>query len=84
MSVMGGESLTLTGEGFPSDPDDITVKVGEYDCEIYDIENTEITCRVSARTLHIITNDGVDPGAYNNLTNIKKCYCLQFLFKSRM
>ena len=63
MSVMGGQPLTLTGEGFPSNPNDVTVKVGEYDCEIYDIENTTLKCRIkSARAVHIITNDGVDPG----------------------
>ncbi|KAL4228553.1 Fibrocystin-L [Mactra antiquata] len=61
-SLQGGTILTITGTGFGTDTSLVDVDVGDIDCEISDLTNTEIQCIIGdAGTVHYVTNKGSHP-----------------------
>ncbi|XP_060603397.1 fibrocystin-L-like isoform X3 [Ruditapes philippinarum] len=61
-SLLGGTKLTITGSGFGTDDNAVVVKIGDVNCEILSLTNTQILCQIEdLRKIHQVTNMGVDP-----------------------
>lgn len=58
-SLQGGTEVTLTGAGFGTDPDNITVSMGGFGCEVTDIADDELTCMTAGSSVdHQVDNMG--------------------------
>jgi hypothetical protein len=70
-SLLGGTKLTITGSGFGTDDNAVVVKIGDVNCEILSLTNTQILCQIEdLRKIHQVTNMGVDPGEKIILLNL--------------
>ncbi|XP_054766411.2 fibrocystin-L-like [Lytechinus pictus] len=58
-SVQGGTEVTLTGAGFGTDPNNITVTMGGFECQVTAIDDDELTCTASSSSAnHRVDNLG--------------------------
>ena len=48
IDVLGGDILTITGRGFPTDPNEVSVLLDDgTDCVIQTLTTTSLTCRLN-------------------------------------
>lgn len=67
-SIQGGTRLTVTGTGFGTNDSLVDVSVGDFDCDVESVSNTEIVCLIGhAGRVHEVTNLGTDPGKENTV-----------------
>ncbi|XP_053372863.1 fibrocystin-L-like [Mercenaria mercenaria] len=58
-SILGGTKLTVTGTGFGTNATLVDVNVGDVECEIDTVTDTQIVCDITnAATTHSVTNKG--------------------------
>ena len=66
-SLNGGTSVTLLGDGFPDDMENITVSFEETPCHLKSTSASELVCEMGhGKTVHRITNKGEYPGIIGN------------------
>ena len=57
-SLLGGQLLDITGEGFGMDPTQLEVLLGDHLCNVNEMSDTLIRCVTSpTTTTHIIDNN---------------------------
>lgn len=57
-SLLGGQLLDISGEGFGTEPSLIEVLLGDHPCNVKEMSDTLIRCVTSpATTTHIIDNN---------------------------
>ncbi|XP_067950539.1 fibrocystin-L-like [Watersipora subatra] len=61
-SFEGGTRLGISGTGFGTNKDVVSVMIGDSECEITELTNREITCMTGRRSKTVtVTNGGIDP-----------------------
>lgn len=62
-SLQGGTKVTITGSGFGTNDTFVDVMVGDFQCDVESVTNTQIVCLIEkAGKVHQVTNLGTDPG----------------------
>ena len=57
-SLLGGQLVDITGEGFGSELTQLEVSLGNYPCDLREVSDTLIRCVTSpTTTTHIIDNN---------------------------
>ncbi|XP_052286416.1 fibrocystin-L-like [Dreissena polymorpha] len=61
-SIQGGTTLTITGSGFGTNDSLIEVNVGDLQCDVTSVTNTQVLCDIEqGGSIHRITNKGTSP-----------------------
>ncbi|XP_045210443.2 fibrocystin-L-like isoform X2 [Mercenaria mercenaria] len=61
-SILGGTKLTITGSGFGTNGTIIAVSVGDVECKVDTVIDSQIVCEIKfAAKTHNVTNKGTDP-----------------------
>lgn len=72
-SLFGGHTISITGEGFGTEIDIVSVSMGEVPCFVHSVNDTEILCTTtSVATSHYITNNAYVKYYHGNVS----VYCL--------
>lgn len=66
--LLQGKNLTLA-----SSKEDVTVKIGQFDCTVFKLTNTEVTCRPSS---------SIDPAEHPVVVGIWKIYAYRKMLKN--
>lgn len=62
-SIQGGTTLTITGSGFGTNDSLVDVNVGDLQCDVKSVTNTQVLCDIEqGGQIHRITNKGTNPG----------------------
>lgn len=74
-SLLGETVVTVVGTGFGSAETEIQVKLGEYQCAVKNVTDTEITCITSSTEKFVyVDNSGSSPGRYLTRISLKVCF----------
>ena len=78
-SLMGGQKLTITGQGFSTDADGNSVRLGDTVCAQESATDTQIVCQLDfATTVYSVTNQGIHPSE-SAAVSLRYMYSLKVL-----